>query len=629
MDAPLLEKDGGPVTPPAPSSSAAARARARQALLTPSSKSPLPPPPPIIHSLEKATKASSRAMHSWSEMEVRLRLLGDKAVSPCVENLGLMNGSQLAYLSREDCVKRCGPSRGNALFSAIQRWLDEPDENADSLEFAERGRVSSSSSINGGGGDEDAEKTDDVATAGDPPGTFPGLFIAPGPWMILSIIVTIVLCVLCCTVFRERMAAALHWPKDQKEFIIEFIKYLSIPLVSVLFTYFHIWLALWMTFYPCEYIGFGWRIPGTNVGFPLGWQGIVPFKGVKMAKQAVEIMTTHLIDVDEVFSRLDPKALARVLTPTMELQMNHVVHMIGTSYAPKLWKMLPAAAKQKVVDNAKKNAPEVISGMVNDMRKDIDAVFDLEALVVGIMTRDKDLVNHMFIKCGYKELKFIRDAGAWMGLFFGVVQMIIFYFYDAHWVLPTFGLVVGAATNWISLFATFNPINPIPVNLGCTRITLHGLFLKRQVEVAHSYARMVSAQVLTSRNILEALLRGPCSDKLIDIVHKNVLEAVDRASAAALPFIRASGATNTYKKVKMQISELITSDLYSTMIDGEAYMEEALDLENTLRSKLLALPSADFERLLHPIFEEDEWKLVLLGGVLGVVIGVIQTYALF
>jgi hypothetical protein len=27
---------------------------------------------------------------------------------------------------------------------------------------------------------------------------------------------------------------------------------------------------------------------------------------------------------------------------------------------------------------------------------------------------------------------------------------------------------------------------------------------------------------------------------------------------------------------------------------------------------------------LHPVFEEDEWKLVLVGGVLGIVLGVLQ-----
>ena len=30
------------------------------------------------------------------------------------------------------------------------------------------------------------------------------------------------------------------------------------------------------------------------------------------------------------------------------------------------------------------------------------------------------------------------------------------------------------------------------------------------------------------------------------------------------------------------------------------------------------MPARDFERLLHPIFEEDEFTLIAVGGVLGV-----------
>ena len=55
------------------------------------------------------------------------------------------------------------------------------------------------------------------------------------------------------------------------------IAYFSIPLISMGFTYMHIWAALFMTFYPIGFIGC-FQIPGTNVGFPLGWQGIIPFK---------------------------------------------------------------------------------------------------------------------------------------------------------------------------------------------------------------------------------------------------------------------------------------------------------------------------------------------------------------
>ena len=45
-----------------------------------------------------------------------------------------------------------------------------------------------------------------------------------------------------------------------------------------------------------------------------------------------------------------------------------------------------------------------------------------------------------------------------------------------------------------------------------------------------------------------------------------------------------------------------------------------------MRIAMEGLPSKDFERLLHPVFEEDEWKLILVGGMLGVTIGLLQAF---
>ena len=81
----------------------------------------------------------------------------------------------------------------------------------------------------------------------------------------------------------------------------------SIPLVSILFTYFHIWLALWMTFFPSYFVGCC-RVPGTNFG--LGWEGIVFNKRVAFAEKACEMILGKLMPLDEMLSRLDATKLA-------------------------------------------------------------------------------------------------------------------------------------------------------------------------------------------------------------------------------------------------------------------------------------------------------------------------------
>ena len=41
------------------------------------------------------------------------------------------------------------------------------------------------------------------------------------------------------------------------------------------------------------------------------------------------------------------------------------------------------------------------------------------------------------------------------------------------------------------------------------------------------------------------------------------------------------------------------------------------------------LSPLEFEGVLHPVFEEDELKLILVGGTLGAAVGVFQLLVLF
>ena len=67
------------------------------------------------------------------------------------------------------------------------------------------------------------------------------------------------------------------------------------------------WLALKMTFYPLEFVGIELvRIKDQPLGL-FGSQGIIPTKAAKMAGDATDLMTTKLINVKQVFSRLEPE----------------------------------------------------------------------------------------------------------------------------------------------------------------------------------------------------------------------------------------------------------------------------------------------------------------------------------
>ncbi|TDH67591.1 hypothetical protein CCR75_006211 [Bremia lactucae] len=442
---------------------------------------------------------------------------------------------------------------------------------------------------------------------------FPPIIELPSMLVLVAAILFIILTILCFTVLRGPLA-------DIGINSENLVKYGSIPLVSVAFTYLHIWVALWMTFYPLEFTGC-LRISNTNTG--LGWQGIVPSKGEKMARQAVQIMTQRLLQVSEIFAKIEPAQVVKELEPILFSTIHTVVEDMALKYSPDLWAVLPTRVKEEIVEKVKEESPAHIEALMDELRNNIEDVFDLEDMVVTNMCKDKQLLVNMFITCGYSELAFIRNSGAYMGGLFGLMQMGIWFVYsDRIVVFPVIGLLVGTMTNWLALKMIFEPVNPKKY----CGVTFHGLFLRRQNEVAEVYGKLVARDVLNSRNIFEAILKGPYSDRLFELVYDNVQEAVNAATRTTQKIIHFSIGEELYANIKEDVTNHIVEIFPESLRQIESYATVAMDLEVTLREKMKLLSSEQFENLLHPIFEEDEWKLVVMGGVLGVVIGVMQAF---
>jgi uncharacterized membrane protein YheB (UPF0754 family) len=400
------------------------------------------------------------------------------------------------------------------------------------------------------------------------------------------------------------------------------LEYGSIPVVSIFFTYGHIAAAVWLMFYPIEFVGCCKNADGIG----LGWQGIVPRKSVRMATTAVRLMTEKLLKMSDVFGRLDPIRVSATLLPAMSGLLTEIFEDVGSRQAPKVWSTLGASVKASMVKKAADEAPQCVQAMMAEVQARIEDVFDVKAMVLKALTTDKELLNEIFLRCGKTEFRLIKVSGAWIGFLFGLIQMGIWLFYKAWWILPVTGFLVGFLTNWIALKLIFEPIEPVPVC--CGLYELQGLFLKRQKEVSRDYAALISQRVLTARNLLNAMLSGPLSDKLVNIVSRHVRGACDAYAGPGRALILLTVGSTDYESVKRDVVTRLLQRMPDMLRRLESYTDEALDMENLLRDKMAALPSRDFENMLHPVFQEDEIILIVMGAVLGVLIGFLQTFGL-
>lgn len=392
-------------------------------------------------------------------------------------------------------------------------------------------------------------------------------------------------------------------------------KYLTIPVISALIGWYTNRVALKMTFYPLDFVGIG----------PLGWQGIIPARAGMMAGKAVDLLTAKLITIDERFAMIDPERVAQEMEAPLARLTLQIIEEVMEEEAATVWVAMPKPVKQAVLQRAYSDIPEVVSGLMTEVKANITDFFDLRAMVVEALESDRELLNQIFLNVGRKEFQFIEVSGLYFGFLFGLVQMVVWYLFPQGWTLPVAGLIVGWATNWLALKMIFEPLQP--KKFGPFRI--QGLFIKRQMEVAAEYARIVAGRILTSRNIFETLLKGPASDRLLVLVQTHVKRAVDHTAGPAKSLLVLAQGSQRYLRIKNLISQRFVEELPRNIRHVFSYAEQALDIETTLRTKMQGLKPDEFVGFLRPVFQEDEWKLILVGAVLGLVAGLAQLVFVF
>lgn len=397
--------------------------------------------------------------------------------------------------------------------------------------------------------------------------------------------------------------------------IIEYIPYLSIPLVSALVGWFTNVLALKMTFYPIKFVGVK----------PFGWQGIIPAKARKMAETAVDLWTTKLLDIGTQFSKIEPESIAKEMGPSIDNLSRQIIDEVMEAKLPKIWAQTPGSMKDNVYARVSQNLPLIVEEMMKDVKVNISEMLDLKYLAVSSLTQNKELLNQMFLTCGEEEFKFIKKSGLYFGFLFGLIQMLVWYFLPMWWILPLFGIMVGYVTNYLAIRLIFRPLNPIKVG----KLVIQGMFIKRQVEVSTEYSRIVASKIITIENIFEYIIRGPGSENLKLIVQRQIEKTIDEMAGIIKSLVEISTGSKLFIHIRNIACFRFMQELPMNIRNVFGYAENALNLEQILREKMIGLSTVEFEAFLRPVFKEDEFKLIIIGAILGGIAGLLQYFIAF
>ena len=400
------------------------------------------------------------------------------------------------------------------------------------------------------------------------------------------------------------------------EWNVATLSLLSIPLISAVVGWGTNYLAVKMMFYPIEFVGFK----------PfLGWQGLIPAKRRQMAEIEVELVLGKLLSVEELAERLDGDELSRAIERRLNQVLRSVVNEVMEASAPDLWGAIPVQGKNLVYKRIENDMPNVVKKLVKDFQLNIHEILNIKELVVEQLVNSPELINEIFLTAGDKEFPFIVRSGFYFGFLFGLPTMLLWYFYQAWWILPTGGLLVGYATNWIAIKIIFEPKRPRKLG----PVTIQGMFLKRQAEVSRVYADIIERKLITPQNITHVILHGSGSAQLLELIELHVNDAIERYVAVAQPYFSLGIGSENYFKMKSLAVQRIFENSDKYLYYAYDYAQQALKVGDDLRARMQALSPEEFEGVLRPAYKQNEWKLIITGALLGLAAGIAQLYLVF
>lgn len=194
---------------------------------------------------------------------------------------------------------------------------------------------------------------------------------------------------------------------------------------------------------------------------------------------------------------------------------------------------------------------------------------------------------------------------------------------EANWVLfllPFIAATIGWFTNYIAVKMLFHPRKPIKIGF----ITLHGIFPKRQEDIAKSVGRMVANDLISSKDIEKRLATKDNIRAIIDKIEDTLDNYFEVKFPEKFPLLSKFISPKMRTKVKNEMLDEV-EHLAPVLIANQVNdLDKVFDVEQIITEKVTNLSTEKLEGLMMSIIEKELTFIEWVGAVLGFIIGLVQ-----
>ena len=187
------------------------------------------------------------------------------------------------------------------------------------------------------------------------------------------------------------------------------------------------------------------------------------------------------------------------------------------------------------------------------------------------------------------------------------------------WLLPLVGGLIGYLTNWVAVQMLLRPRTPVRI-FGLVWL---GLIPRRRKEIAVAVADIVSSRLLRCEDIARMVTKGNMGEALgraldeeIDAFIVQVLTGLPEIVRSIVPQVLMDGLrVQVQRQARAKLPEI--AGRAAETLNGS-------DIKRIIEDRINGLDQLEMEQVALKIARRELRTIEILGGVLGVLIGVIQ-----
>ena len=186
--------------------------------------------------------------------------------------------------------------------------------------------------------------------------------------------------------------------------------------------------------------------------------------------------------------------------------------------------------------------------------------------------------------------------------------------------IPFISAVIHWVTIWMALKMLFHPKLPKKF-LG---MTFHGVFPKKQVQIAENLGKIVGQELLSFEDIEEKITGTGNLEKIYPEIEANIDDFLKTRLKEAMPVIGMFIGDKTVNQLKEVFMAELKNMLPGLLKNYVNNLKSELDLEKIVVEKIKGFSSDKLEDMLNQILTKEFRFVEVIGAVLGFLIGVVQ-----